>query len=87
MSRPEYLDDVPDGPALTAYDRTHLKLYMRLLDAEAEGADWREIATHLFGIDANATPGTARTLYDRHLSRARWMSEIGYKQLAISSGN
>lgn len=33
---------------MTAYDRTHLKLYMRLLDAEADGAPWEEAAEILF---------------------------------------
>jgi hypothetical protein len=29
---------------LTGYDQEHLVTYLRLLDADAEGADWREVA-------------------------------------------
>ena len=39
----------PPDPALTPYDREHA--YMRLLDADAEGADWREVAQIVLHID------------------------------------
>jgi len=29
---------------LTAYDHEHLVTYLRLLDAEADGADWQDVA-------------------------------------------
>jgi hypothetical protein len=29
---------------LTTYDEEHLVTYLRLLDADAEGADWRDVA-------------------------------------------
>jgi hypothetical protein len=35
---------VPCDPALTVYDEEHAITYMRMLDADAEGADWREVA-------------------------------------------
>lgn len=36
-------DDIaPSGQELTEYDRSHVKLYMRLLDAAADGAHWEE---------------------------------------------
>ena len=38
VTNAEYLDEPPLGAALTAYDQAHLKLYLRLLDAEADGA-------------------------------------------------
>jgi hypothetical protein len=41
---PDALDLVPSNPALTVYDHEHAVTYMRLLDADAEGADWREVA-------------------------------------------
>jgi len=45
-------DDIaPTGDEFTEYDRTHVKLYLRLFDADADGADWREVAKVLFGID------------------------------------
>ncbi|HEV7285510.1 MAG TPA: DUF2285 domain-containing protein, partial [Kaistia sp.] len=39
---PAFLDAPPSSDTLTTYDREHMKLYLRLLDAEREGADWRE---------------------------------------------
>ena len=50
MTKHDFLDQPPGGAALTAYDRAHLKLYVRLLDAEADGADWREAVRILFGL-------------------------------------
>jgi hypothetical protein len=67
---------------LTSYDRTHMKLYMRLLDAETGGADWREAVTLLFGIDPGKEPERADRVHRSHLARARWMREHGYRYLA-----
>lgn len=36
----------PDAPSITAYDRAHVSLYLRLLDAEASRAAWDD-AAHL----------------------------------------
>jgi hypothetical protein len=66
---------------LTDYDRAHIKLYMRLLDAAADGADWREAVEILFGIDPVREPERARHVHDSHLARARWMTHTGYKHL------
>ena len=68
-------------PALTSYDRAHMKLYLRLLDADANGADWREAVPILFGIDPDREPERARLIHNTHLARARWMTERGYRQL------
>lgn len=43
-------DAAPTGDQLTEYDRRHIKLYMRLLDAFSDGADWREVVKILFGL-------------------------------------
>lgn len=74
-------ETAPDASDLTDYDRTHLVLYMRLLDAAAEGADWTEVAQVLFGIDPAAEPVRARRVHDSHLARARWMTSTGYRHL------
>jgi hypothetical protein len=58
-----------------------MKLYMRLLDAEADGADWRETMPILFGIDPDQEPARARQVHLAHLARAHWMTERGYRQL------
>jgi len=39
---PVVADDVPSSDDITSYDDEHLVTYMRLLDADAEGADWRK---------------------------------------------
>ncbi|WP_171173665.1 DNA -binding domain-containing protein [Ruegeria sp. HKCCD8929] len=74
-------DAPPDEAVLTVYDRDHLKLYMRLLDAETAGATLEEVSSVLFGIDATAEPERARRVRDSHLSRARWMTEQGYREI------
>lgn len=75
-------DDIaPSSDALTEYDRAHVRLYTRLLDAAAEGAPWQEIVAILFGIDPGSEPDRSQRIYDSHLARARWMSETGFRLL------
>ena len=81
MLKLDYLEQAPDGPALTDYDRRHVKLYMRLLDADSDGASWQEAVVILFGICPKKEPQRAKRVHDSHLARARWMTEIGYRQL------
>lgn len=81
MTAPDFLDQPPESATLTDYDRKHLKLYIRLLDAETEGADWREAVTILFGLDPACDPARARRIHETHLTRARWMTEHGYRHL------
>ena len=71
----------PTSPVLTDYDRRHLKTYLRLLDAAADGADWREAAALVLGLDIAAGEDQARATHDSHLARARWMTEHGYRDL------
>jgi hypothetical protein len=73
--RPPELDRV--GP----YDQKHLASYLRLLDAEAEGADWREAVAVIFGLDPEKEPKRAKLVHDSHLARAHWMTEKGYRHL------
>ncbi|MBR7653451.1 DUF2285 domain-containing protein [Brucella oryzae] len=81
MLKLAYLEQAPEGPALTEYDRQHVKLYMRLLDAENDGASWQEAVNILFGISPDSEPERARRIHDSHLARAHWMTEHGYRQL------
>lgn len=74
-------DAPPVSSELTAYDRAHIKLYMRLLDAAADGAEWTEAVQILFGIDPNLEPDRARRVHDAHLARAKWMAQTGYRHL------
>jgi hypothetical protein len=71
----------PEDPELTAYDHEHLATYLRLLDADAENADWSEVARIILGIDAELEAARAYRAYETHLARARWMTESGYRDL------
>ena len=82
MTQAAFLDRPPESATLTDYDRTHMKLYMRLLDAATDGAAWQEAVSVLFGIDPDKHPERARRVHDSHLARARWMTEHGYRLLA-----
>jgi hypothetical protein len=41
---PDVADIAPSGPDLTIYDEEHGITYLRLLDADAEGADLQEVS-------------------------------------------
>ena len=77
-------DTAPEAETLTAYDRDHIKLYARLLDAEQAGASCEEVSVVLFGIDAAREPERARRMHASHLARARWITEHGYRDLLAS---
>ncbi|MDX2204520.1 MAG: DUF2285 domain-containing protein [Hyphomicrobiaceae bacterium] len=81
MTAARILETPPDEPRITAYDLAHKILYLRLLDAAAEGADWREVARIVLSLDPDGDPGLARRIHDSHLARARWMAEAGYRDL------
>lgn len=56
VTQVHFLDEPPQSAALTAYDREHMKLYMRLLDAATDGADWREAVMILIVRAMSMTP-------------------------------
>jgi len=78
---PDVADVAPTEPTLTGYDQELLVTYLRLVDDDAEGADWREVARIVLHIDPDREPERARRAFDSHLARARWMTEHGYRQL------
>jgi hypothetical protein len=78
---PPVADSAPSADTLTPYDEEHLVVYLRLLDAEADGADWAEVARVVLHIDPSREPARARRVWDSHLARARWMTKHGYKHL------
>ena len=81
MTIAPFEDRAPADDHITAYDERHFVEYLRILDAHAEGADWREIVAIIFGLDARVEPDRARTVHQSHLDRALWMSEHGCRQL------
>lgn len=80
MATAAYDDQPPDVPQLTPYDEQHIETYLRLLDADHEGVDWREAVKIIFGIDPDQEPDRARRVHDSHLARARWMTTSGYRE-------
>jgi hypothetical protein len=82
VTQPTFSEAPPAADTVTAYDEDHLVTYLRMLDAAAEGADWREVVSLVFGLDPALHEVYSRRVYDSHLARARWMTEHGYRQLA-----
>lgn len=78
--RLEVTDQVLWSARITPYDEAHFVTYLRLLDAEADGADWKEVARLVLGREPD-TDATARRCWEDHLARAHWMTRSGYRQL------
>ncbi|PWB81461.1 MAG: DUF2285 domain-containing protein [Methylocystaceae bacterium] len=78
---PEIIDEPPWSDELSAYDEAHLITYLRLLDADAGGADWREVARIVLHRDPDADPTRAFRCWEGHLKRAHWMTKRGYRDL------
>ena len=78
---PPIANEVPWSDHVTAYDREHFTVYLRLLDAAADGASAEEMSRIVLGIDSTKEPERAKSMLDSHLRRARWMTEHGYRHL------
>jgi hypothetical protein len=77
---PDVPDTAPSNSVLTVYDKEHVT-YLRLLDADAKGADWREVARIVLHLDPEHESDRARRAFVSHLSRAKWMTDHGYRHL------
>ena len=77
MLDPYVADTAPTDSVLTVYNQEHVITYLRLLDADAEGADWREVARVVLHLDPHQESDRARRAFNSHLSRAKWMAEHG----------
>lgn len=77
-----HVDDLaPMEPDITLYDEAHFVTYLRLLDAETDGADWMEVARIVLHRDPLAEQDRTRTCWESHLARAQWMTKIGYRRI------
>ena len=85
MTQAELRERAPEGVPLTAYDREMAPVYLRLLDAEAAGADWREVAKIVLGVDAAHHPQRAEVMHASHLARAQWLRDGVYRELLCST--
>ena len=68
---PDVADMAPSAPALTGYDQEHLVTYLRLLDADSDSADWREVARIVLHIDperVHVTPDCGFSQTARHVA-------------------
>jgi hypothetical protein len=86
MADVEFLDAPPVSESVTPYDERHLPIYLQLLDAEADKADWREAVRIIFSLDPAECPDRARLVHDSHLERAKWMTRQGYRDLSGRPG-
>ena len=61
MQKPPLDPDVaaPMDAVLTAYDREHVVTYLRLLDADTDGADWQEVARVVLHLEPRREPDRA----------------------------
>jgi type VI secretion system activator RovC-like protein len=78
---PDVADIAPSNSALTVYDEEHLITYLRLLDADVNGADWRDVARIVLHLDPEHDSDRAWRAFESHLSRAKWMTEHGCRHL------
>ena len=78
---PDVEDEAPAAPDITIYDEEHFVTYMRLLDAEADGADWKEVARIVLHRDPVSDETRTRQCWESHLARAQWMTKKGYRRI------
>ena len=76
---PPIAETAPTDAQVTDYDRAHLPTYLRLLDAESDGAPWDEVAPDRARTRpcARAGPSTARSRNPscaRPLAHRAWLS-------------
>ena len=78
---PDVDDLAPTEDALTLYDEQHLITYIRLLDADIDNADWREVSSIVLHRNPATEPVRTKRCWQSPLARARWMTKHGYRHL------
>jgi hypothetical protein len=78
---PIVADVVVWSDQITPYDERHFLTYARLLDADAEDADWHDVTRIILLIDPEENSERARQCWKMHLDRAKWVATTGYQQL------
>jgi hypothetical protein len=71
----------PSTETITAYDRAHISTYLRLFDADRDGAPWQDAADLIFGNAAETDPARLKVQHTSHLARAKWLVDAGYLRL------
>lgn len=79
--------DVPPSPpgSLTNYDLVHGLLFARLLSASDTGVPWREAARTILLREVDADREGARSCWEAHLARAKWLVTTGAKLAACGA--
>lgn len=77
----------PTDETPTEYDQQHVATYLRLLDADADGAEWTEVASLVLGMDPASDPARAKATWESHLARAKWLVDHGYRHLLRRDGS
>jgi hypothetical protein len=80
-------DFPPSVEGLTDYDRANAVTYLRLLDADADGADWEAVAATVLNLDVDSNPERARSVWAANLKRAKWMTVSGFSHLLPDAGH
>jgi hypothetical protein len=57
---PHVADVAPTEAALADYDKQHMITYMRVFDADQQGADWRDVCRIVLRIDPDTEADRAR---------------------------
>jgi hypothetical protein len=78
------LEAPPDAATLTEFDRLYATLYIRLLDADAAGVDWKTASRRILNLDPTGDEDQVKSVFDRFLARAKWMTQVGYALLLKS---
>lgn len=78
---PDVADEVPWSDKITPYDEQHHVTYLRVLDAERDGADWQAVARIVLHRNPVAEPKRTRHCWESHLRRAKWMTETGCRKI------
>jgi hypothetical protein len=86
MPNPDILADPPTPDEITPYDEARLVTYLRLLDADIEGAPWEEAAKIVLGLNPDQDRSNAMHIHANHLNRAKWMTTNGYAHLLTMAG-
>src|SRR5437660_10727661 len=56
-------------------------LHFRSTSPAREASDWRDVSRIVLHIDPDHEAERACRAFDSHLSRAKWVSRVGYRQL------
>ncbi|WP_255565183.1 DUF2285 domain-containing protein [Methylovirgula sp. HY1] len=78
---PDVDDEAPTMPEITFYDELHFVTYLRLLDSEVDGVDWKIVAQVVLHRDTITGPDRSKRCWESHLARAQWMAKRGYRRL------